>query len=116
MKEETDFIEFSKTFHEKLLLENCGISDVATVEKYSKKIMINRVSVFNGKDAGGGGATLDPINLVRNYYIFSELLNLDMDTSLHTLASLTCHSRYRHLGHFFGVLLSLCRIPPAWTC
>merc|ERR1719429_807396 len=61
------------------MLENCGISDLENLSKNRKKLL----ELHNTTDVR------DPVNLARNYFIFTEILNVDLDTNLSVLAQLT---------------------------
>ena len=66
----TDYEELCWEFYEKLVKEVCGVnvdsSKVISRWRYGKTLLLDK----------------DPINLIRNYYIFKELLDIDLDVSL----------------------------------
>merc|ERR1711971_294916 len=79
LNEKSSFAEFSTNFYRRILLENCGISDLENLAKKRWKLLELRNSA----------EICDPVNIVRNYFIFSEILNVDLDTNLPSLAHLT---------------------------
>lgn len=80
LDENADFSEFSETFYQKIIGDNCGISNLKAVDG---------IDLEPGKVATA--RNFDPINLVRNFYIFEQILNLDLDISLTNLSHLTAH-------------------------
>ena len=83
LNENSSFAEFSTNFYRRILLENCGISDLENLAKKRRKLL----------ELHSSAEIRDPVNIVRNYFIFSEILNVDLDTSLPSLAHLTHTSR-----------------------
>jgi len=79
LNENSSFAEFSTNFYRRILLENCGISDLENLAKKRRKLL----------DLHNSAVIRDPVNIVRNYFIFSEILNVDLDTNLPSLAHLT---------------------------
>ena len=77
------------------MLENCGISDLENLSKNRKKLL----ELHNTTDVR------DPVNLARNYFIFTEILNVDLDTNLSVLAQLTHTSRWRKIDNNFSLLV-----------
>ena len=84
LNENTSFTEFSRNFYRQIMLENCGISDLENLAKNRQKLL----------ELQSSREICDPVNLGRNYFIFSEILNVDLDTNLSSLAHLTHTSRY----------------------
>ena len=83
LNESSNFAEFSTNFYRRILLENCGISDLENLAKNRRKLL----------ELHSSREIRDPVNIVRNYFIFSELFNVDLDTNLPSLAHLTHTSR-----------------------
>jgi len=79
LSENSSFVEFSTNFYRRIMLENCGISDLENLAKNRRKLL----ELHSSREIH------DPVNIVRNYFIFSELLNVDLDTNLPSLAHLT---------------------------
>jgi len=79
LNEDSCFTGFSKNFYRRIMLENCGISDLDNLAKNRRKLL----------ELHSSREIWDPVNIVRNYFIFSELLNVDLDTNLPSLAHLT---------------------------
>jgi len=79
LNESSSFAEFSTNFYRRILLENCGISDLENLAKNRRKLL----------ELHSSREIRDPVNIVRNYFIFSELFNVDLDTNLPSLAHLT---------------------------
>lgn len=84
LNENLSFTEFSMNFYRRIMLENCGISDLENLAKKRRKLL----------ELHSSREIWDPVNIVRNYFIFSELLNVDLDINLPSLAHLTHTSRY----------------------
>ena len=84
LDENSSFTEFSMNFYRRIMLENCGISDLENLAKKRRKLL----------ELHSSREIWDPVNIVRNYFIFSELLNVDLDINLPSLAHLTHTSRY----------------------
>ena len=95
LNESSNFHEFSTKFYRRIMLENCGISDLENLSKNRKKLL----ELHNTTDVR------DPVNLARNYFIFTEILNVDLDTNLSVLAQLTHTSRWRKIGNNFSLLV-----------
>jgi DNA integrity scanning protein DisA with diadenylate cyclase activity len=83
LNEHSSFSKFSTNFYRRIMLENCGISDLGNLARNRRKLL----------ELDSSREILDPVNIVRNYFIFSELLNVDLDTNLPSLAHLTHTSR-----------------------
>jgi len=79
LNESSSFAEFSTNFYRRIMLENCGISDLENLAKNRRKLL----------ELHSSREIRDPVNIVRNYFIFSEHLNVDLDTNLPSLAHLT---------------------------
>ena len=92
LNESSNFHEFSTQFYRRIMLENCGISDLENLSKNRKKLL----ELHNTTDVR------DPVNLARNYFIFTEILNVDLDTNLSVLAQLTHTSRWRKIDNNFS--------------
>ena len=95
LDESLNFHEFSTKFYRRIMLENCGISDFENLSKNRKKLL----ELHNTTDVR------DPVNLARNYFIFTEILNVDLDTNLSVLAQLTHTSRWRKIDNNFSLLV-----------
>lgn len=83
LDENISFSEFSKSFHKKVIGEYCGISSLETLDGNNLRSGKESFKISN--------QSCDPINLVRNAYIFDQILNLDLDISLTNVVHLTDH-------------------------